>query len=141
VGFKRKRSNYKLTFADGHELSGLVVVMKSTSVGRLIELQRLGEQAGGADDDTAPPEALEEMVQLLADGIVEWNLEDEHDRPIPPGRDALMDEDPAFLMALIEAWSQAMSGVSDDLGKDSTSGESFPEESLPMETLSPSLAS
>lgn len=141
MGFTPKRTQYRLKFDKTTDLDGLEITTRSVSVGQLMDLQRFGSELAGAEDDDFAPEAIEKMVDLLASGIVEWNVEDEEGRPVEPTTANLLAQDLPFIYAVLTAWSQAMSGISESLGKDSTSGESFPEESLPMETLSPSLAS
>jgi hypothetical protein len=140
MGYKPKRTTYRLRFTDD-ELDGLVIDAKGASTGQMLFLQRLGAQISGQEGSRVDPELLETVVDQLAAGIVDWNVEDDDDQPIPPTKENIFALEPVLLIRILQAWAQALAGVSDDLGKDSTSGESFPEESLPMEISSPSLAS
>lgn len=140
MGYKPKRTLYRLRFADP-DMDGLIVTTRSISTGQMLELQKYGSQIAGAEDGDVPREMIDKMIDLLVAGIIDWNVEDDNDQPIPPTKDALLDQELPFLFAIIQAWGQAVTGVSESLGKDSTSGETFPEESIPMEILSSSLAS
>ncbi|MCF3101420.1 hypothetical protein IPZ58_07480 [Streptomyces roseoverticillatus] len=133
MGYKRNPKVYKLRFQDG-DMAGLEVTLRSVSVGQVIEL-------GGLGADTSNGETVEQMVELLAERIVEWNLEDENGAPVPPTLEALKNEDLDFVLAIINEWTSAAAGVSAPLETPSPSGETSLEASLPMEVLSPSLAS
>jgi hypothetical protein len=58
--------------------------------------------------------------------------------PVPATEAGLLEQDPDFVMAIINAWTSAVGDVGDGLGKGSTSGARFPEVSIPMELLSKS---
>ncbi|WP_367138843.1 MULTISPECIES: hypothetical protein [Streptomyces] len=133
MGYKRNPKVYRLKFQDG-DMAGLEVTLRSVSVGQSIALGALGS-------DTSNGDTMERMVQLLAERIVEWNLEDENGVPVPPTLEALKNEDMDFILAIINEWTSAAAGVPAPLGSPSPSGETSPEASLPMEPLSASLAS
>lgn len=131
MGYKRNPKVYRLKFADG-DYEGLEVAVRSISMGQLIKFRT------GGDDEK---DATEEMVELLAERIVEWNLEDETGTPIPPTLDAMKAEDSDFIMAIINQWTDAVAGVKAPLDETSNSGVTSPVASIPTEALSPSLAS
>jgi len=122
VGFKHQPKIYKIVF-DDPDLAGLEVKARGLSIGEL------------RDDEITPAESF-------ANALVSWNLEDEEGRPLPMTLGTLENyPDLNFINTLVEAWLNAVIGVDDELGKDSGSGKPFLEGSIPMEPLSPSLAS
>lgn len=136
MGFKAPRKLYRLKFAPDTGYDGLEVVMTSIPIGRILELQDL----------TADPEAIAKdattfgkLIGMLAGALLSWNLEDDADQPVPAGREGLLAQDTDLVMALVVAWSSAMSEVPGPLDARSTSGPRFREESLPMAPLSSSL--
>lgn len=142
-GYKREAKVYRLNFTDP-EMDGLVVMAKSISTGRLMQLMRLAvrfsEEQGGtsrafSDEDLA---AIDGLLAGFAQALVEWNLLDDDDQPVPANLEGLQDQEFDFVLTIIMAWLNAVGAVSPDLGKDSNSGPRFPEVSLPTERLSPS---
>lgn len=145
-GYKREAKVYKLNFSDP-DMDGLVVMARSISTGRLMKLMRLAvrfnEDNGGTKRDFTEDdlEAIEGLLSGFAKALDSWNLLDDDDRPVPATLEGLQDQEFDFSLAIVMAWLNAVGGVSKDLGKDSTSGPSFPEVSIPTELLSPSLTS
>lgn len=137
MGYKRRIRTMVLKFADP-EFDGFEVTVKSLPVRDYLRLASLAEEAEG---DGTGATAVKAMLDLLAKAVVRWNLEDEDGKPIRPSRKALDDLELDFVMSVIASWMEAMGGVDDGLGKDSPSGGTFPEVSIPMEVLSPSRAS
>lgn len=137
MGFKPPRKLYKLKFAD-EEMNGLEVTMRSVSMGKILELQELSVTVG--DDPQAKEVAAQfrTMMTIFADALVEWNVEDDDEQAVPADFGGVLTQDPGFVMAVIQAWIQAISGVDAPLPAGSNSGATFPEASLPMEPLSPS---
>jgi len=133
MGFKRPVTNYKLLF-EGTEYDGLEITTSSLSVAELQEVTRSSASAVEGDVSTAlgMVKASDELLRKFADSIVTWNLEEEDDTPILPSFEAVASLEPAFLMTIVSAWMGAITGVSPDLGKDSGSGETFPEALIPM---------
>jgi hypothetical protein len=68
VGFKRNPKIYHLKWEDG-DYAGLEVRIRSLNMGQLLQAKS-GQSANGKD-------GLEGTVELLADRIIGWNLEDE----------------------------------------------------------------
>lgn len=137
MGFKAKKKLYQLRFADGHDLEGLEVTMSSVSMGTLLKLQEVGDRADEVAKDMSQ---FRGIVEIFAKAMIGWNLEDDFDRPIPVTVDAILDQDPDFIMAIILEWTKAISGVPDPLDAGSTSGERSLEAQLPMAPLSPNQA-
>ena len=122
MGFKHHAKAFTLVF-DDPDLEGLVVKARSMSLAEL------------NDDDLR-------VYESFANALVSWNLEYEDGRPVPMTLEALENyPDVAFISGMTEAWFKAVTAVDDELGKDSTSGKSYPEGSIPMEPLSLSQAS
>lgn len=132
MGFKAPKTVYKLEF-EGEEYEGLEVRMRGLTVRRFQRVLAVYE--GGKDED------IDEILDFFVKAVDSWNLEDDDGRPLPVTAEALGDLDLEFVNAMVGAWLDAVGGVSDDLGKDSGSGGPSLEASLPMEPLSPSLAS
>lgn len=132
MGYKRNPKVYNLRFQDG-DYTGLEVQVRSLSMGQLIAI-RTGKDEDGKD-------ATEGVVELLAERIVGWNLEDEDGTPVPPTLEAIKAEDHDLIEAIIEQWTTVVAGVKDPLPESSPSGEPSPVVSIPMEPLSESLVS
>jgi hypothetical protein len=132
MGCRRNPKLYKLKFADG-DYEGLEVTMRSVSIGEMRALQGNGEDSG--------KDGFDRMVSLVASHLVEWNREDEDGQALPPTLESLEDEEPSLINLIIDRWTDAVAGVSAPLEQPSNSGAPAPVESIPMEALSPSLAS
>ena len=133
MGFKRNPKIYKLTWGEDTDYPGLEVQVKTISMGQMIAM-RAGTNEEGRD-------AIQANVELLAERIVSWNLEDEDGDKVPPTLEAMLQEDDDLILDIISKWSDAISGVKAPLRQSSPSGEPSLVESVPMEALSPSLAS
>lgn len=136
MGYKAKK--YHLTFDEstGHE--GLEATMRSLSTANLLKIQKLGAGFSSAKLDG---EAFEELVEILSSSMIEWNVEDDDDAPVPTTVEGILSQDPDLIMTIITVWTTAAGGIKPPLDGGSTSGPAFPEASLQMETLSPSLSS
>lgn len=133
MGVKRNPKIYRLKWEDG-EYAGLEVNIRSLTMGQLIEAKS-GKSATGKD-------GLEGTVELLADRIVDWNLEDDvTGEPVPATLDAMLAEDDDLILDIINRWMEAVSGVPAPLDATSPSGEISQVASIPTEPLSQSLAS
>ena len=133
MGFIPKRKIYTLDFA-GTDHDGLEVRVRGLTTGELLDTMEKSQEAS-ADTDGA---AFRELLDLMADRIVSWNVSEEDGSPVPPGIDALMAQDPDFNLAIVNAWTTAISGVPAPLDGDSPSGDPSLVASIPMEPLSPS---
>lgn len=128
MGYKRNIS-YLLKF-DDEDYEGLEVEMRSINVKTALQLQ---SQLKNVEEGNE--EALKGGMKIFADHLVRWNLEDDRDNPIPATLESVYDLDLQFVVDLLASWMEVAAGVSNDLGKASTSGETSAEESIPMETL------
>ena len=123
--FIRQRKTLRLVFEDEYE--GLVVRMRSLSLGELLEFDRL------QDGDVTDTDEVISLLDLAASKLVEWNLTNEDGTPVPRSAEALRAEEPEFVMLLIQTWMrQAMHGLRG--ARDDAPGESpAPEAGGPME--------
>jgi hypothetical protein len=147
AGYVPQGTVYKLRFADP-EMGGLVVRARGLSVGELISVGRMKAEAE-ADDGA---ESLDKVLRVFASKLVDWNVETcpygecpedcavTHD-PVPANFEGLTTQEPAFTLALLDAWMTAVAGVSLPLGRSLPGGSPSGLESLPMETLPASQAS
>ena len=125
-GYKRDKPIYKLIFADD-QFNGLEVVAKSLPLGEFLELQKLQSHA------TEDPEAAEKIMRKLGDVLISWNLEDDDDQPVPATYDGLASQDLPFVLAIFQAWQEAVAGVPNPSPAASNGGGTFQEQSIPME--------
>jgi hypothetical protein len=134
-----KRPNLTLVFGETHgDLAGLEVVMKRMSIDQLAEMSGLMDFAKSAsgDDNALGPEARERLRQLcgmVADRMVEWNLEDDDDVPVLCTATELAKQDPTMVYAIITEWMDAVAGVSGPLGPKSPGGDLSMEESIQIQ--------
>lgn len=163
-GYKRQRPLYQLTFAND-EFEGLEVVARSLPLQEFFDLQRL--QARASDD----PEAAETIVRKLTEVIVSWNLLGDDDEPVPvayavcraagkpgePGRPCshhqndeaagpceytgLCEYDLPFVLVIFGAWMESIADIPNHSPGTSSSGETSPGLSIPMEVSSAGRAS
>lgn len=133
MGYKPKRKIYHLDFT-GTDYEGLRVSIRGLNTGQYMDLFQAKEeaQAGGETND---------LLTIMAGQLISWNVEDEEDMPVPATLDGIKTQDLDFNLAIVNAWTTAMAGVSAPLEQSSTGGESSLAASIPMEPLSPSLAS
>lgn len=132
MGFKKKSKTYRLTFSGEYE--GLTVTARSLPLGKFMKMGKL------VDLDVANPtgddfETLEELFTLFLEALISWNLEEDDGTPIPVTREALYDQDLAFVLMLVVVYMDAVSGVPGPLDATSNAGERSLEGSLPMEPL------
>lgn len=128
------RKIYRLDFA-GTDYDGMKVALYGLSTRQLIEAQ---EKTSTASEDAESNE-FRELLELMISKFVSWNVgESEDGDPIAPTLDALLDQDPGFNLAIINAWTGAVGGVADPLESGSPSGDLSLEASIPMGALSSS---
>jgi hypothetical protein len=139
MGFKYERNTYNLKFAPEHALNGLTVKVRSVPLGQFSKLTSMAMHAESAMKTGIPDaealQAVDGMFEAFAGCLVSWDLEDEEGRPIPATLEGLQDLDFEFVMMLVQEWMTAIAGVSEDLGKGSASGATFPEVPMPMAVL------
>lgn len=128
MGYKRTPTIFTLTNVDGNE--GLIIRMKSLKIGKLRRLIAIIES-----DNEDLTKFLDEVFELLTDGLVSWNLEEEDGEPVPADREGVESLEMQLILGLLGDWIDKMTGAGADLGKDSKSGELFPGEPVTMEAL------
>lgn len=144
MGFKAPRKVYVLDWPEGHELHGLEVKAASLPLGTFMD--EFGGAQGLVGRDPKTLTAAERargwsVVTTFAGVLRSWNLEDDDDQPIPADLDGLKTQELGFAMSIIEAYMDAVGGVTGPLADSSTSGGNSLEASLPMAPLSASQAS
>lgn len=136
MGYRHNRKTYKLVFEDP-ELDGLVVRVKSTSVGNLLDI--MGLLAMNVDDIRREDlSQLDHLFRSFAEALVEWNVEDDDGTPVPPTYEGVRGQDTDFVIDVIRVWYEALSGVPGPLPATSSDGGPSLEQSMPMEPRSPS---
>lgn len=144
MGYRREPRIYKLSFEDP-DMDGLVVRVRSLPVGQFLELTRAAGQVEASGTGQANAEQMDITFRGLAAAIVEWNLEEEGPDgqmwSVPADLDGLYRQDLPFVMAIIQAWLDAVAAVPPPLPGASSGGQPFQEASLPMAPLSPGPAS
>ena len=128
MGYRKVPTIYHLSFADP-DYEGLEITMKSIKIGRVRKLMRILAL------DDADQEQMDEMFALLEEGLVSWNLVDDDDQPVPTTIAGIEEQELPFILDIIGTWLDGMTGVSEDLGKGSSSGVTSPVELPTMETL------
>jgi hypothetical protein len=128
MGYKPPKTVYKLDFSET-EHPGLEVTIRSGSIEKLLDLQDLAER-----DDLAVAEVKEMFTQFAA-MLVEWNVEDDDDKPVPTTYAGVATQEPEFIKAIITAWQANTTQAPPPLPGGSQRGSAPPEASLPMEAL------
>lgn len=134
--FKRKSSIVNIVLTGDYE--GLEVNMKALTIGdfrKLLPIMAKAEEFGdtpSVEDLEAFGTLVDDVVGILKDYIVSWNMEDD-DGPVPTTE--IANEDIHVIMGVFQGWASSMSGVSPELGKDLSDGVTSPMPSIVMETL------
>lgn len=148
MGHRPRRTVFDLKFEDttGDDETGdpLKVRAKSVSTARLLEIQSMAGELQSLDvnDPAATPELMKrfvELVHVFSSVIIEWNVEDDDGQAVAPTEDALLDQEPGFMLMIIMAWANAVAGVASPLPNGSLGGVNRDiENSMSMENLVPS---
>jgi hypothetical protein len=136
MGYKAKLKTITIRFEPGHEHYGAEAVLRSMTYGEW-------EVAAGLDGGEGQKDGAS-SVQSFVDHLISWNLEHPvTGETLPTTFEAVKAIDKDLIKNLNNAWVQALIGVhdADPLPQSSPSGEPSPVELVPMEALSPSLAS
>lgn len=126
MGYRRVPTIYTLNEIPGED--GLIVRMKTISFGKVRRLIAL--MSADDNDDNV----MDEISAQVVKNLVSWNLEDD-DGPVEPDVAGVDAQDFDLVLKIVNSWLDAITGVSEDLGKDSSSGEKFPGQPLTMEAL------
>lgn len=125
MGYRKIPTIHTIDDIPGEE--GFVVRLQSISFGKVRRVTALLDSEGDG--------ALEEIGKLVVSKIVSWNLEDGDGQPVPVTVEEFDELDFSLVLKVVNAWLDRMTGVSDDLGKDSLSGAKFPGQPVTMEAL------
>jgi hypothetical protein len=127
MGYRRVPVIYTLDKIPGEE--GLIVRMKTISFGKVRRIIAL------MDDETGDDSVMDEISDQVSKALVSWNLEAEDGTEVPATGEGMEGQDFDLVLKIVNSWLDAITGVSKDLGKDSSSGEKFPGQPLTMEAL------
>lgn len=130
MGFQRQA--YKLKWPEGSRWHGLEVRLRGMDLGELREISSL--QSSGGETDSL--EKVEGILDILGRALLSWNFEDEGGKPVPIK--SFRTEDMAMLLAILNAWQEAVGNVPTPLPQTSSDGGKLEEESIPMEIPSSS---
>jgi len=130
-GFRPERTIYRLTFENSTGLEGLVVRIKSCTIKEFNRIMWLGQQN--------TTESEQEVNDLFVSKLVEWNLLDDDDHPVPLTQEGLDTQEPSLMAAIILAWHSAMTEVKAPLRSDSGNGRRLEEAELGLGKSSASL--
>lgn len=135
MGYTPKRRIYRLVF-DDEEYDGLVVKVRSTSVGQLLEFMEFLTM----DTDSPSPDdvaRIHGLFEAFAEVLAEWNVETDDGQPVPATLDGVKTQDAPFILAILRVWFGAVMTVPGPLPTASSNGAPSAAPSLPMEPLSP----
>jgi hypothetical protein len=141
VGFQRQGRIYRLVWPEGHENHGLEVRVRALSIDDLSRIGGMAELDLSRDNGPEALGALDDMLALFASKLVGWNIDDDQGEPVPATLAGVKAQDLDFVLELVDAWMTAAAGVAPPLSESSTGGGTPLAASIPMEPLSPSLAS
>jgi len=127
MGYRKVPTIHTLEFSGTYD--GLVVRLKGTKFGKVRRMISLLEE------DDKNDIVLDEILDLLAENLVSWNLEEEDGSPVPATKDALNDLEFPMVTEIVNRWLEGMTGPSEELGKGSSSGGQFPGAPVLMEAL------
>lgn len=120
MGFEVPAKTYRLVFED-EDYAGAEVRCRSTSIGRLNEIA-----------------SSTEAMRLFGDEIlIDWNLT-ENGEPVPATGEGMVRVPVEFGRAILNAWTQALVGISGPLGGPSSNGAGSAVPEIPMVILSES---
>lgn len=135
MGYRHQIPRIDVTFTEGHKYHGCEATLRRLKLGEWLDITGLGGEEGPAVRHVG------DQLKTMADKLLAWNLEDESGNPVPTTPDAVLEQDPDLMMAILGVWLDALSGVPAPLEPSSTNGEPSLVESIPMDTLPASLVS
>ncbi|ACU71747.1 hypothetical protein Caci_2838 [Catenulispora acidiphila DSM 44928] len=159
MGFESPRTVLVLDFTDT-DLAGLEVRMRSQTVqelkdgtARMASIASVAKSVLGLDPndeaaaqaaiaglDTEALDAVDDTFADFAKHLVSWNLT-ENGVDVPATLEGIGAQDSRFILRLVGAWQQGMSGVDNPLPRSSSNGRPPDALSMPMVPLEASLAS
>lgn len=134
-GFHRR--TFLLEFEDP-SFGGLEVRTRSASLLDLMRMQDLMALPLGHEQHAAE---RAELFERLSKIIIDWNLLDDNDEPVPTTPEQLEKEEWPLIRDICRAWVAALVSVPVPLSQPSPDGDRLAALSIPMVTLSPNLSS
>jgi hypothetical protein len=120
MGFKIGRT-FVLEF-HGTDLEGAVVKMRSASTATVLDLQ---------GDEINPRSEAE----IFAKHIIEWNLDDEDDKPLPVSAESVLRLEVPVRNLIFGEWMKATRGITAPLDHRSMPTEMSSVDSIPMQEI------
>lgn len=111
---------------------GLEVVMRSISIGKLMDLAGAYDAAQAG---TATAAQVRQMCDALAARLVSWNLDDENDEPVPATPAGVQSLDADLFLDIARGWFEDMTMAPKASPPASPNG-THPEAGLPMVPIS-----
>jgi len=139
MGFQAPRRTYSLEF-EGEDFDGLVVKVRPPTVGEALANFDLSWMQAEDISEKERLGRLRDLYELFVSRLVSWNLEVDGEL-VPTTIDGLLSLDNDFGIRIVRSWLFETSAVPRPLAESSPAGEVPEDLSLPMETLSTSLAS
>lgn len=134
MGFKLPKG-IKVSFDDcpREELRGMEMTVRRISVEEQFSMDDLRADIKEDATKEEQKEAVGAFIDFVVGKIVDWNLENEDDEPIPVSGAVLRQQDLGFMFVIVDQWQRKLAGVSAPLNQPSSDGEQFPERFLPMD--------
>ena len=133
AGFEPPSTGQKLDFSET-AYAGLKVTMGAISLGDLLDIQDLVEQASAG-------KAVRSMMRKFAAALESWNVT-KNGRPVPATYEGVLQQDAAFVLAVVQSWQQGMAQAPPPLpGGSRSGGISAAESTLGLASASASLPS
>jgi hypothetical protein len=138
MGFRPKRTKYRLLFDDDPELDGLEVTARSAELGVFLDLMGLARK----DIEQMGAEEVERLLVRFGELLVDWNVDDpDTGERLPANLTGLRTLEFPLVLSMVNAWVTVLSGAPGPLSRPSSDGEPLEVPSIPMEPLSASQAS
>lgn len=130
MGYRRVSRTYRLLFPEGDDLFGLELDVRAMTLGELRNFQEQAREAFEKNDSGWQ----DEEVRIFLAYVQSWNMEDDDGNAVELSEKGISTVEPRDVKAMLTAWFQRCLGnsVSPELGKESNTGQSFEEASLPM---------
>lgn len=138
MGYEVSTTGTVLTFPEDSRYPGLVVKLDEAPLGVLLGiLEDFGSAGRGAK---ATAQLLRSVLPKFASILESWNVERKGE-PVPATLEGLESLGAAMVVDVIKAWLTGATSAGDELGKDSSSGDSSQEALTAAAALSSSLPS
>lgn len=132
MGYTRRPTIHTLNQFE--EYPGLEVRVMAVRIGKMRQI--IASLEDDSDSDDLSEDQIGEMVRIVSDNLVSWNLEDEEPDgtivPVPCDEAGVNDLELDMLVAILNAWMEELTGPTEELGKDSSSAPSSAGPSLEL---------